>query len=139
MTQHRHQRHYPRPAAHKENRRLTAPDEVGGKRTPDLDLITLDHDLVKVRGDLAVGEQVDRQLYLSLVERRGGDRIGTLGAVAVGGGQADVIVLAWQVRHPHRQVDAKRLHARRLLLDRGNSAELPAARGALFDRSQSVQ
>ena len=59
---------------------LAAPDEVGGERAADLDLVAHLDDVVEVRRDLAVLEAVDRQLDLALVERGGGDRVRALGA-----------------------------------------------------------
>ena len=129
----------PEPPPTQQRRRLAAPDEVGGERAADLDLVALDDDVVEVGRDLSVLEPVDGQLDLALVERRGGDRVGALRAVAVGRGQADVVVLARKVRHPHRQLDHERLDPRRLLLDRGDGPDLPSAGRALLNRSQSLQ
>jgi uncharacterized protein (DUF1501 family) len=118
---------------------LAVPDEVRRERAAHLDLVALDQDVVEVGGDLTVGEPVDGQLDRALVKRRGGDRVGALGGVAVGRGQANVVVLAGQVRHPHRQLELEGLDARRLRLDRGDGRYLPLARRALLDRGQSVQ
>ena len=70
MTQHGHQRDNPRSTSDEKRGRLPAPNEVRGERAADLDLVALDNDLVEVRGDFAVGEQVDRQLDPALVEAR---------------------------------------------------------------------
>ena len=132
MAKDRHQRHDARAAADQQHRGFAAPDEVGGERPADLDLVALADDVMEVRGDLAVGEPVDGQLDVAFELRRGGDRVGALGRVAVGGREADVVVLAGQMRHPHRQPEAKRLDRRRLAADRLDVAicHLPGARGA---------
>ena len=139
VAQHRHQRHDARAAADQQHRLLAAPDEVGGERAADLDLVALHEDVVEVGRDLAVVEAVDRQLDRALVERRGGDRVGALGPVAVGRGEAHVVVLARQMRHPHRRAQPEGLGPRRLDPDLLDVGDLPAARGALRDRGQSVQ
>src|ERR671918_1352084 len=97
VAQDRHQGHNARPAADQQHLLLAAPHEVGGKGTADLELVAFQYDVVEVWGDLAVLQLVDRELDLTLVQGRGGNRVGAVGPVAVGGGEADVVVLARQV------------------------------------------
>src|SRR6201999_1942938 len=104
-----------------------------------LDLVALDEDVMEVGRDLAALEPVDRQLHHPFLERRGGDRVGALGAVAVRRGEADVVVLAGQVRDPPRRPQAEGLGARRLDPDLLDVGDLPAPRGALRHLGQSDQ
>src|ERR671923_46943 len=93
-----------------------------------------------LRADRArIHAELERQLDLADVERRRGDRVRALRAVAVRRREPDVVVLARQVLHPHRHLEPERLHARRLHLHVGDGRDLPLAGRPDLDRRQSFQ
>ena len=119
--------------------RLTAPDGYRAERSYSIASSPLDEGVVELTIDRLDGGEVSTYFHEVLVEGRGGDRVGALGPVAVGRGEADVVVLPGQMRDPHRRPQAEGLGARRLGPDLLDVGDLPAPGRALRDCGQSVQ
>ena len=70
VAEHRHQGDDAGAATQQQHRLLPAPDEVGGERAANLDLIALGNHVMEVGRHLTVFEAIDGQLDLTLVEGR---------------------------------------------------------------------
>src|SRR5262245_28854411 len=110
--------------------RRGVPDEVAADRSAHLDAIAGHDDLVEGRRDLAAIDELDREVNLALALRLRRDRVASLRAIAVLGGEADVVVLAGAVPPPPRQREREALDARRLGRDALHHGDLPLERGA---------
>ena len=129
VAQHRHQRHEARAAADEQQRAAVVdrPREVPADRPAHLELVAGAHLLDEVGRDLAVVDELDRELERVELGRRG-DRVRALRLVAVLGGQAHVDVLAGAVPGPAR---ARRARA----CARAASRRRPRARSPCARRS----
>ncbi len=120
MAEHRHQRHDPGPACHEEQRprQRGVPDEIAADRAAHLDPVADDRDVVEEGRDLAVLDPLDGQVDLAAALRLRGDRIAALDAVAVGGRETKVDMLAGAMARPVREGEGERPHRRRFVADR---------------------
>src|SRR5256885_3730608 len=130
MAQHRHERHHARTARDGERRtaRRGLPDEIAADRPAHFATVAGHDDLVHERGHLAALHALDGEVDLPGALRLGRDRIAPLRAIAVRGGEPDVVVLPGSMRHPTREREREALDLLRLGADRGDGGDLPLER-----------
>ena len=89
VTQHRPERHHPRPTCDKEQRATAGrfPDEVAADRAAQLQLVAGAQLVDEEGGDLAVVESLDGEHDAVILGRRG-DRVAALGLIPVFARQA---------------------------------------------------
>src|SRR3954469_7918254 len=127
MTEHGHERHEPRATRNQQQRPtvLHSPVEVAADGAAQLELVANPKLLGQVWRDLTVVDSLDRQGNRLLL-RRGGDRVGALGLVAVLGGKADIDVLTGDVPAPTRHIEQDGPGVSRLLDQAADRCEPPS-------------
>ena len=127
VPEHRHERDHARAGADQQQRPAVrdGPDEVAAQRPAQLDLVAEGDHLVEEGRDLAVLEELDRQLDAARVLGRRRDRVAAHRAVAVGCREPHVDVLPGPEGERPRRCQDEALDARRPRDDPGHDRLLP--------------